>query len=47
MYVLNIVSPIKRMTVKELKNSILESYYQRMGFAKKNSCYSMKHKKRI
>ena len=46
MYILNIVSAIKNMTVKDLKNVIFESFYQRIGFAKENSYYSMKHQKK-
>ena len=34
------------MTVKELKGLIFEDYYQRMGFAKDSTCYSMKHQKK-
>ena len=45
MYILNIVSAIKKMTAKELKDFIFENYYQRMGFAEENSYYSMKHQK--
>ena len=31
------------MTVKKLKGFIFEDYYQRMGFAKENTYYSMNH----
>ena len=34
MYILDIVNAVKKMTVKELKQFIFESYYQRMSFAK-------------
>ena len=45
MYVLNMVSAIKKMTVNELKDFFFENYYQRMGFARENSYYSAKHLK--
>ena len=34
------------MTVKKLKGFIFEDYYQRMGFAKENTYYSMNHQKK-
>ena len=43
MHILNIARAIKKMTVKELKDFTFENYHQRMGFAKENSYYSMKH----
>ena len=46
MYILNITKAIKKMKVKELKAFIFESYHQRMGFAKENSYYLMKHQKK-
>ena len=36
----------KKLTVKELKEFIFENYYRRIGFAKENFCYSMKHQKK-
>ena len=36
MYILNIVSVIKKMTIKELKDFIFKNSHQRMRFAKKN-----------
>ena len=46
MYILNITTAIKKMKVKELKAFIFEIYHQRMGFAKENSYYLMKHQKK-
>ena len=46
MYILNITKAIKKMTVKELKDFIFENYHQRIGFAKENSYYTMKHQKK-
>ena len=46
MYILNITKAIKKMKVKELKAFIFEIYHQRMGFAKENSYYLMKHQKK-
>ena len=42
MYILNIVNAIKKMAVKEFKGFINEIYYNRIGFPKENSYYSMK-----
>ena len=48
MYILNIVSAIKQITVKELKDFIFGDSYEKMGFGRENSYYSMKYlKKRI
>ena len=44
MYILNIASAIKKMTVNELRDFIFENYYRRIGFSKENSYYLMKHK---
>ena len=46
MYILNIVSAIKKMPVNEIRDSIFKNYYKRIGFPKKNSYYSMKHLKK-
>ena len=46
MYILSIVSAIKKMIVKELKDFIFENCQQRMGFSKENSYYSKKHQKK-
>ena len=40
------VSAIKKMTAKELKDFIFENVYTRLGFARENSYYSMKHQKK-
>ena len=37
MYILNISSAIKRMTINEIRDFIFESYYKRIGFSKENS----------
>ena len=37
MYILNISSAIKRMTINEIRDFIFESYYKRTGFSKENS----------
>ena len=46
MYVLNISSTIKKMTVNQLRDFIFEKYYKRIGLAKENSYYSMKRLKK-
>ena len=46
MYILSIVSAIKKMIVKELKDFIFENCQQRMGFSKENSYYAKKHQKK-
>ena len=46
MYILSIVSTIKKITIKELKDFTYESYYRRMGFLKENSYYSIKYQKK-
>ena len=43
MYILNILSTLKKMTIKEL--FIYEDYYKRVGFTKGNTYYSMKRQK--
>ena len=43
MYILNILSAIRKMTIKELKYFIFENFYRQIGFTKENSYYSMKH----
>ena len=46
MYVLNITSNIKKITIKELKDFIFDNYYSRIEFARENSYYSLKHQKK-
>ena len=46
MYILNIVSAIKRLQSKKFKDLIFKNYYQRMEFLKENSYHSMKHLKK-
>ena len=45
MYILNILSAMKKMTIKELKNFIYENDYRQIGFTKENSYFSMKSQK--
>ena len=45
MYILRIVRAIKKMSVNELRDSILESYHKQIGFFKGRSYYSMKRLK--
>ena len=42
MYILNIRSAKRKMTMKELKDIIFKSYYRRIGFTRENSYYYMK-----
>ena len=42
MYILNILSVIKKMTVKQLKGFIFENYNRGIGFTKENR-YWMEH----
>ena len=42
MYILNITSAIKKMSVNEPRDFIFENYYKRIGFFKEKSYYSMK-----
>ena len=46
MHKLNIISAIKKMTIKELRDFIYENYYRRIVFTKENSYYLMKHQKK-
>ena len=46
MYILNIDSAMKKMTVNELRDFIFEDYYKRIGFVKESGYYSMKHLKK-
>ena len=46
MYILNIVSATKKMTIKEPKDFIYENYYRQIGFPKESSNHSMKHQKK-
>ena len=41
MYILNILSAIKKMTIKELKGFFFKNYYRQIGFTKESSHYSM------
>ena len=42
MYILNITNAIKKMSVNELRDFILENYYKQIRLVKKRSYYSMK-----
>ena len=46
MYILNILSAIKKTRIKELKDFIFKSYYRQIEFTKENSFYSLKHQKK-
>ena len=46
MYIINIASTIKRMSVNEIRDFTFENYYKQIGLSKKNSNYSMKHHER-
>ena len=46
MYIPNIVSTIKKISVNEVRDFIFKNYYKRIGFSKENSYYSMKHQKK-
>ena len=45
-YILNIASARKKMTVNDFRNFIFENYYKGIGFVKENSYYVMKHLKK-
>ena len=45
MYNPNILSAIKKLTIKEFKDFLFENFYRQIGFTKENS-YSMKHPKK-
>ena len=42
MYIVNIASAIKTMSVNEVRDFIFENHYKRIGFSKENSYYSIK-----
>ena len=42
MHTLHIASAIRKMSVNEIRDFILESHYNRIGFSKENSYYLMK-----
>ena len=46
-YTPNITKGIKKISVNEIRYFILENYYKRIGFSKKNSYYLMKCQKTI
>ena len=46
LYILNIVSATKNMTIKELQDFICGNNYKRIRFSKQNSYYSMKHQEK-
>ena len=48
MYILNIVSAIKKISVNEIRDFIFLNCYKRISFSKENSYFSMKRlKKRV
>ena len=42
MYILDILSAIKKMAVTKLRDFVFRNYYRRTGFSKEISYYSMK-----
>ena len=42
MYIINVTTAIKKMSVKEIRDFIFENYCKRIGFFIENSYYSMK-----
>ena len=46
MYILNIAKAIKKISINEIKDFILESYYKRIAFSKENSYFSIKRFKK-
>ena len=46
MYILNIVSAIRKMSVNKIRNSIFENYHKRIGFFEENSHYLVKSLKK-
>ena len=46
MYILNIASAIKNMSVNEIRNSNFKKCYKKTGFSKDNSHYSINHHKK-
>ena len=46
MYILNIASTIRKMTINELRDVIFENYYRGIEFSEENSYHSMKHLKK-
>ena len=46
MYILNISKAVKGISINEIKDTIFESYYERVGFFKESSYYLMKRLKK-
>ena len=46
MYTLNIIKAIKKMNANEIRDFIYENYYERIGFSKEESCFSLKRLKK-
>ena len=42
MYILNIASPIKKVSVSEIRDFIFENYYKRIGFSKETVIIQLK-----
>ena len=46
MYTLNIIKAIKKMNANEIRYFVYENYYERIGFSKEESCFSLKRLKK-
>ena len=46
-YILNLLSPIEKITIKELMSLILENYYREIGFPKEKNTKLVKRSKII
>ena len=46
MYILNIASTVKYMSIDEIKDFIFENYYKQIVFSEESSYYSMKRLKK-
>ena len=46
MYVLNIASAIKKMSLNEIRDFIFQNYYKRIRFSKENSYFSIKNQEK-
>ena len=45
MYILNIASAIKKISVNEIRDFIFVNYYKQIAFCKENIYYSVRHLK--
>ena len=46
MYILNIVSAIKKMAIKEFKTFIFKNYYKQIKFSREKNSYSIDYQKK-